>query len=412
MHWLSDGAERASRSARIRSRLVPMRDTDRAGVHDRAALGPADVPDDELAAMVAALWDVAEVELLGSTTSEVAYDVPSITTASRTWVTGTADAGAGPREFRLFVKHVHRFDRSPFFAVVPPEVRRFATIALPWEAEALVYRSDLAERLPEGLGMPRCLAVHDLDEGSRSIWLEALDPVPGPWSDAEYAEAARLLGRLSGSSRVAGLAALDPQGWHIDLMVGGRLKHGVIPPLLDDELWRHPALAASYGPALRTRLLDAAAHVDEIAAEFAALPTSACHGDACPGNLLRVPGRDGIVLIDFNFWRPQPLGHDLGQLLAGDLQLGVRPALRTEEVAVLDELILQAYLDGLGDEGADADPHVVRRGHAVSMMLFVALPSVPVELLDSVPADRLASLASARAALATYCCDLLDATAS
>ncbi|WP_107771520.1 phosphotransferase [Nocardioides sediminis] len=389
-----------------------MPDIGRAGAHDRRDLGPADVPDDELAAMVAALWGVPAVELLGSATSPVAYDVPSITTASRTWVTGTADAGAGPREFRLFVKHVHRFDRSPFFATVPPEVRTFATIALPWEAEALVYRSDLAARLPDGLGMPRCLAVHDLDEGSRSIWLEALDPVPGPWSDAEYAEAARLLGRLSGSPEVAGLAALDPHVWHVDLMVAGRLKHGVIPPLLDDDLWRHPALAGTYGPVLRDRLLDAAARVDDVAAEFAALPTAASHGDACPGNLLRVPGRDGLVLIDFQFWRPQPLGHDLGQLLAGDLQLGTRPALTTEEVADLDELILRAYLDGLAEEGADADPHVVRRGHAVSMMLFVALPSVPVELLESVPADRLAALATARAALATYCCDLLDATAS
>jgi Phosphotransferase enzyme family len=388
-----------------------MQDTGREALHDRGALGPADVSDDELAAMVAALWGEAEVELLGSTTSEVVYDVPSITTASRTWVTGTADAGAGPRPFRLFVKHVHRFDRSPFFATVPPEVRAFATNAVPWQTEALVYRSDLAALLPEGLGMPRCLAVHDLDEGSRSIWLEALDPVPGPWSDAEHTEAARLLGRLSGSSRVAALAALDPQAWHIDLMVSGRLKHGVIPPLLDDDLWRHPALAGSYGPALRGRLLDAAAHVEDIAAEFAALPTAASHGDACPGNLLRVPGRHGLVLIDFNFWRPQPLGHDLGQLLAGDLQLGVRPALTTDEVAALDDTMLQAYVEGLCEEGSDADPSVVRRGHAVSMMLFVALPSVPVELLDSVPADRLAALATARAALATYCCDLLDATA-
>jgi hypothetical protein len=29
------------------------------------------------------------------------------------------------------------------------------------------------------------MAVHDLDEGSRSIWLEALDPLPGPWVDEE-----------------------------------------------------------------------------------------------------------------------------------------------------------------------------------------------------------------------------------
>ena len=45
------------------------------------------------------------------------------------------------------------------------------------------------------------------------------------------------------------------------------------------DLWRHPAMAGSYGPALRDRLLDAAAHVEEVAAEFASLPTAASHGD-------------------------------------------------------------------------------------------------------------------------------------
>jgi hypothetical protein len=260
--------------------------------------------------------------------------------------------------------------------------------------------------------MPRCMAVHDLDEGSRSIWLEALDPLPGPWVDEEYVEAARLLGRMSGSPGVAGLATLGPHVWHIDMMVRGRLRHAVIPPLLDDRLWEHPLLAAAYGPALRRRLREAAARVDDIASEFAALPSAASHGDACPGNLLRVPGRDGLVLIDFSFWRPQPLGHDLGQLLAGDVQLGLRPVASPEEVADLDEAITRAYLGGLADEGVAVDPAVVRRGHAVSMMLFVALPGVPVELLDSTPdEERLRALCAARAALASYSLDLLDATA-
>ena len=71
-------------------------------MHDRSALGPADVTDTELASKVAALWEVPHVDLLSSATLPVAYDVPSITTSARTWVVGTADAGAGPRGFRLF----------------------------------------------------------------------------------------------------------------------------------------------------------------------------------------------------------------------------------------------------------------------------------------------------------------------
>lgn len=377
-------------------------------MHDRTALGPADVTDTELATKVAALWEVPHVDLLSSTTLPVAYDVPSITTAARTWVTGLADAGAGPREFRLFVKQVQEWRRSPLFTFVPPELREWAAGTVPWQCEPLAYRSELRTVLPDGLSMPRCVGVHELDEGSRSIWLEALDPLPGPWADDDYARAARLLGRLSGSPAVAGLAEIDPLPWHIDTMVRGRLAHGVVPHLLGDDLWRHPVIAETFDAALRTRLRSVAARVEEIAAEFAALPHAASHGDACPGNLLRMEGREGFVLIDFQFWRPQPLGHDLGQLLVGDLQLGLG---RVDDVAALDDLILRAYTDGLADEGLECDPEVVRRGHAVSMVLFGALPMVPLEMLDAPPDERLHAVCAARATLASYSLDLLDATA-
>lgn len=380
-------------------------------MHDRSALGPADVTDTELASKVAALWEVRHVDLLSSATLPVAYDVPSITTAARTWVVGTADAGAGPRTFRLFVKQVQQWQRSPLFALVPPELRDWAAGTVPWECEALVYGSDLRAALPEGLSMPRCVGVHELDEGARSIWLEALDALPGPWTDAEYADAARLLGRLSGSPAVAALAEIDPLPWHIDTMVRGRLAHGVVPRLLGDDLWRHPAVAATFDPVLRSRLRAVALRVEEIAAEFAALPAAASHGDACPSNLLRVAGRPGFVLIDFQFWRPQPIGHDLAQLLVGDLQLGLH---QVDDVAALDQVLVDAYHAGLADEGLDCDRRLVRRCHAVSMVLFGALPMVVMDELDGsreVDDEWLHAVCAARAALASYSVDLLDATA-
>jgi hypothetical protein len=377
-------------------------------MHARAALGAADVTDDDLAVKVAALWGVPRVELLSSSARPVAYDVPSITTAARTWVTGTADAGAGPTSFRLFVKHVQQWQRSPLFAFVPPELREWAATTVPWECEALVYGSDLPDVLPDGLSMPRCLGVHELDTGSRSIWLEALEPLTSPWSEADYTRAARLLGRLSGSPAVARLAEIDPLPWHIDSMVHGRLRHGVLPHLLGDDLWRHPAVAATFDEELRDRLRAVAVRVEEVAAEFAALPRAASHGDACPGNLLRLEGRPGLVLIDFQFWRPQPLGHDLGQLLFGDLQLGLG---RVDDVAALDRVLVEAYTAGLADEGLPCDVDVVRRAHAVSMVLFGALPAVPVDMLDDPDDERLHALCTARAALASFSLDLLDATA-
>ena len=347
-------------------------------VHHRSALGPDDVDDAELAAMVAGLWDVPAVELLDSSAEPVAYDIPSILTGARTWVRGHADAGNGPRGFTFFVKRVHHWRHSPAFAFVPPELGEWAAAALPWRAEPMIYASDLAERLPEGLSVPRALRVDERPDETAVVWIEAVEHDPAPWSPETYVDAARLLGRLSGSARVADLADIDPQPWHVQYFVEGRLAHTVLPGLFDDATWQHP-LVARHFDGLRPALTATANHLDALAEEFAALPHRASHGDACPNNLLRHPSRPGFTLIDFGFWRPQPVGFDLSQLLVGDVQIGRRDA---DDLPELAEACLAAYAAGLAAEGLEVPDAVLRRGHAVSLMLFNGLPSLPLELLD------------------------------
>ncbi len=91
------------------------------------------------------------VELLDSAVARVPYDIPSITTASRNFVRGRARIRGKAVPFSLFVKHVQSWVRSPFFAEVPPDLREMAEAGVPWRIEPLVYRSDLRDRLPEGL---------------------------------------------------------------------------------------------------------------------------------------------------------------------------------------------------------------------------------------------------------------------
>ncbi len=131
-----------------------------AAMHDRTLLGPADVTDEELTRIVGDLLHQApgSVELLAVRAEHVAYDLPAITTAGRYWVTGAARTAAGERRFRIFVKHVQSWSRSPFFAQVPAEYREMAAASVPWRTEALAYASDLGDRLPDGLSMPRALA--------------------------------------------------------------------------------------------------------------------------------------------------------------------------------------------------------------------------------------------------------------
>lgn len=372
------------------------------GVDRREVLGSDDVTDAELEAMVADLWDLPSVRLHDSTAEPVAYDVPSILTGARSWVRGHAttgdDADADAREFTLFVKRVHNWRHSPAFAGVPPEIGAWAAASLPWRAEPLVYASDLRERLPEGLTMPRGLRVEERPDDTAVIWMEAVAAEPVAWDAGDSVRAARLLGRLSASRAVAELAGIDPQPWHVESFVAGRLAYTVLPGLHDDATWRHPAVAAHFGD-LRDGLLAAARHLDVLAHEFASARHLASHGDACPNNLLRRSGDAGFTLIDFGFWRPQPVGFDLAQLLVGDIQIGRQDADDLPERAAA---CVASYVAGLSDEGLDVSPQEVRRAHAVSLMLFNGLPSLPLERLDDPDEAALDHWSCQRAAIARY----------
>jgi hypothetical protein len=388
------------------------------GTHRREVLGDDDVTDAELGAMVAELWCVPAVILLDSAAETVDYDVPSILTGARTWVRGHADAGHGPRAFALFVKRVHNWRHSPAFASVPAEIAEWAAASVPWRAEPLLYASDLADRLPEGLTVPRGLRSFEHEDETAVVWIEVVDSDPVPWTYDDSVRAARLLGRLSGSPRVAPLAAIDPQPWHIDSFVVGRLAHTVLPGLHDDATWRHPTVAEHFGD-LRDGLTAVAGRLDGLASEFAASLHLTAHGDACPNNLLRRTGDPGFTLIDFGFWRPQPVAFDLSQLLVGDIQLGRQDAGDLPERA---DACVQSYVAGLADEGLDVPLEQVRRGHAVSLMLFNGLPSLPTEMLQEEAAlaadggvtdDFRAGFdhwARQRAAIARYSLDVLART--
>ena len=179
--------------------------------------------------------DPGRVTLLSSTVEEVAYDLPAITTAGRYWVRGTATADDEPWPFELFVKHVHSWSRSPMFAMVPDDLREQAAASVPWRTEPLAYRSDLAERLPEGLRMPRCLGVFDLDELSAAVWLEKVPAHPVVWDAERFARAAYLVGRFAASPRVVERADVGEYPFTIRTYLDGRLEGQVLPVLRDER---------------------------------------------------------------------------------------------------------------------------------------------------------------------------------
>jgi hypothetical protein len=378
-------------------------------MHDRTALGLAEVSDGELTTMVASLLghEPAGVTLLDSLAEAVSYDLPAITTAGRYWVRGLAGTPAGVAEFTFFVKHVQSWSRSPLFAEVPEEIREMAEAAVPWRTEHLVYRSDVAQHLPDGLSMPRALGVFDLDEKAASIWLESVAPDDSEWDLARFTRAAYLLGRLSGSPAVRPFAAVGGHEWDVRDYLFGRLTHQVLPVLRSEEVWQHPIVAPAFDADLRARLLEAADRVHAYTDELAQCPQATGHGDACPNNLMVRPDTDGFTLIDFGFWRMLPVGFDLGQLLVGDVQIGRRSS---DDLQQRDEACLTAYVEGLRVEGDGTPESVVRRAHALQFLIFTGLSILPMEFLEAEPTPELVKMSQERAVIASYSLDLLDAT--
>lgn len=376
-------------------------------MHDRAALGAADVSDDVLAGMVADLLGVEAVELRSSVAVEFAYDLPAITTAGRYSVSGTAVTGGEARSFDLFVKHVHEWSRSPLFASVPDEIREMARVSVPWRTEAEVYGSDLAEHLPDGLAMPRTLGVQEIDESSYAVWLEVVPTYDAEWDLARYQQAAHLMGRFAASGQVRAVAASVSHPFTIRNYAEGRFKHQVLPMLQDNGIWHHPVVAGAFAD-LRDRMRAAASDVDAITDELLAMPHLAGHGDACPNNLLLTEGHDGFTLIDFGFFTMLPVGFDLGQLLVGDVQIGRRDA---GDLVERDAAMLAAYREGLAAEGFDVGEDLLHRAHALHLALFTGLSALPFELLELVPTPHIHRVARERAAIAAFSLDMLDGTA-
>lgn len=377
-------------------------------MHDRSALGPADVSDAALAAMVATLYDTgdASVTLVRSSAEPVDYALPAITTGGRWWVRGEVSVDGHERDVTLFVKHVHEWSRSPFFEMVPPEVREWAAGMVPWRTEGAVYASGLRDLLPDGLAMPRAVGIRDIDERAYAVWLEVVPTADVAWDLDRYRSAAHLLGRFAARPGIRALARIGSREWDVRSYVDGRLGHQVLPILGDEDIWQHPLVADAFAD-LRPRLLDAVDRLPDLTAELLAVPELVGHGDACPNNLLVRPDRAGFTMIDFGFFMALPVGFDLGQLLVGEVQLGRGDG---GDLAERGEACLASYVDGLAAEGLDLDLATVRRAHALHLLIFSGLSAIPFEALEEEPTDALRAMAATRAAIARHALDLVDQT--
>jgi hypothetical protein len=371
------------------------------------ALGLRDSRDQHLTAMVSAQV-TAPAQTVSTQVDPYPYDLPALTTRGRFVVSGRARTRDGREHpYAFFVKVSQSWARSPLSHEVPEPLRSTVAPLLPWRTEPDLYRSDLRDRLPAGLTMPRAFGVFDLDGESAAVWLDMVPARPVIWDLERHRRAAYLLGRLAASPAVAPLAARIPVGRTARRYADVWLAHNVIPDLHRDDVWRHPLVAAAFDATLRARMLAAVRALPRLLDELDTVPLATAHGDACTRNLLVTDTDDTFTMIDFGFWGTAPVGFDLGQLLLGEVQLGTRPA---SQLRLLENACLRAYVNGLRDEGGDTPLGQVRRSHAVLMTIYHAIPAIPYEHRTAEPTPQLRKLYTDRAASARFILNLLDST--
>ena len=166
---------------------------------------------------------------------------------------------------------------------------------------------------------------------------------------AGSARAAYLLGRLAGSARVAPLAQIDDHQWTVLDYLHGRFDNRSSRCSAMTSCGRTHCLPARSATGCVTGCVMCSTRCPLGSRSWPTLPIVVGHGDACPNNLLGAQRPDAFVLIDFGFWKPLPLGFDLGQLLLGDVQIGRRSG---DDLAAVDARIVPAYVDGIDRRGS------------------------------------------------------------
>ena len=322
-----------------------------------------------------------------SSLEPVPYDVSSPTTAG-------LYRGRG-----RFVKVLRSYRDWPMLPLLSDDFRALALGTTLWRYEADVYLDGLADSLPAGLRLPTLYDVHEPDPDHVVLILEDVKTTDTPWDPERYGQAAELLGRLN--ARLTRNDALPAPvdrtpGRLTRAMVDGLVRPLVLPPLLDEAAWTHPLLAEADD--VRRGLTDLAARIPYLLDDLAARPQVLSHGDACSQNLLLQ--NDGFVAID---WSPAGMvaaGDDLGQLLIGRAHQG---ALGIDEFAVLRELVIDRYHEGLVAEGfGSVTPNDVRAGLDGSLLLRSAFLSLPIGRLAEPMTPELTELFRQRVELTRF----------
>ena len=119
------------------------------------------------------------------------HRVANMTTRSLERAAGRCGDGTSAS---VIVKSLQPASASSLFANIPPQFHADVLRELHWLDEPRVYRSGLADAMPDGLRLPVVYAIDETPE-LVTLWIEDVADVT-PWDLDRYRRSAAALGRL------------------------------------------------------------------------------------------------------------------------------------------------------------------------------------------------------------------------
>lgn len=259
-----------------------------------------------------------------------------------------------------------------------------------WKREALAYQSGLLSNLPGGLAAPRCYEVVERPDGAYWIWMEDVgDEIGEKWPLEHYGTVARCLGRFNGAY-LAG-KPLPTHPWLTRRWLRKYIENAA--PAVDLLLnsMDHPLIRRALSGITADFMQRVWEERHAILETVERLPQTFCHLDAFRRNLFSrrhvnghhangrtTDGSQQVVAVDWSYMGIAAVGEELAPLIGASIGFfAVMPA----DALVLEQIVLEGYLEGLHDAGWQGNPDLVRFGYAATMYWRYAIGAFTGEMV-------------------------------
>lgn len=269
---------------------------------------------------------------------------------------GTGRTGSAPAPWSLVLKVVRK-----------PEEEQNPRDIWYWKRELLVAQSQLLDRLPGPLVAPRIYAANDHTD-SGWLWMEHIvGHTDQRWSQAQYAFAARELGRFNGTCLSS--PPIEDYPWLCTEHCRWWLK--TVEQFHTEQTWDNPFVRAAFSQMLRARVEQLLAEKDQFLAALNHAPQVFSHFDCQRRNLFirrREDSSDELVAVDWAFAGRAALGGELFALIGSSALLF---EVEADDLPGLEPVVYEAYLAGLRETGWNDDPQLVRLAYTAWRALWL-----------------------------------------